>query len=108
MGLIEVLGGHPTPWLASASLSLGALSTLPQMAHESTVEHSRLDSGDAVTALPPWLAQHGDPGQQVGGREQRGRRTWASCHADALRVLCPLSPFCTVSGPPGLEWGGGR
>ncbi|XP_041885500.1 cytosolic purine 5'-nucleotidase-like [Corvus kubaryi] len=35
------------------------------MAHESTVEHSRLDSGDAVPALPPWLAQHGDPGQQV-------------------------------------------
>ncbi|KAM4756220.1 cytosolic purine 5'-nucleotidase-like isoform 5-T5 [Cyanocitta cristata] len=73
MGLIEVLGRHPTPWLAGASLSLGALSTPslgalstpPQMAHESTVEHSRLDSGDAVTALPPWLAQHGDPGQQV-------------------------------------------
>ncbi|XP_062366681.1 cytosolic purine 5'-nucleotidase-like isoform X9 [Cinclus cinclus] len=35
------------------------------MAHESTVEHSRPDSGDTVTALPPWLAQHGDPGQQI-------------------------------------------
>lgn len=81
MRLIEVLGGHPTPWLAGASLSLGALSTPPlQMAHESTVEHSRQDSGDTVTALPPWLAQHGDPGQQVGGKEQMGRRTQASCH----------------------------
>uniref|UniRef100_A0A8D2QEM2 Uncharacterized protein n=1 Tax=Zonotrichia albicollis TaxID=44394 RepID=A0A8D2QEM2_ZONAL len=38
------------------------------MAHESTVEHSHRDSGDAGTALPPWLAQHGDPHQQVGGR----------------------------------------
>lgn len=25
-----------------------------------------------------------------------------------LGVLCPLTPFCTVSGPPGLKWGGGR
>ncbi|XP_053822634.1 cytosolic purine 5'-nucleotidase-like isoform X6 [Vidua chalybeata] len=40
------------------------------MAHESTVEHSCRDSGDAVTALPPWLAQHGDPGQQVGDRNR--------------------------------------
>uniref|UniRef100_A0A8C9NTL8 5'-nucleotidase domain containing 4 n=1 Tax=Serinus canaria TaxID=9135 RepID=A0A8C9NTL8_SERCA len=35
------------------------------MAHESTVEHSHRDSGDASTALPPWLAQHGDPHPQV-------------------------------------------
>ncbi|XP_041334064.1 cytosolic purine 5'-nucleotidase-like isoform X2 [Pyrgilauda ruficollis] len=33
------------------------------MAHESTVEHSRRDSGDVATALPPWLAQRGDPHQ---------------------------------------------
>lgn len=70
MGLIEVLGGHPNHWLAGASLSLGALSTPLQMAHESTVEHSHRDSGDVVTALPPWLAQRGDPGQQVGDRNR--------------------------------------
>ncbi|XP_009878517.1 PREDICTED: cytosolic purine 5'-nucleotidase-like [Charadrius vociferus] len=35
------------------------------MAHESTVEHGRLDAGEAGTALAPWLAQHGHPGQQV-------------------------------------------
>ncbi|XP_017692846.1 PREDICTED: 5'-nucleotidase domain-containing protein 4 isoform X2 [Lepidothrix coronata] len=35
------------------------------MAHESTVEHTRLDSGEVGTALPPWLAQHSHPGQQV-------------------------------------------
>uniref|UniRef100_A0A8B9MDM4 5'-nucleotidase domain containing 4 n=1 Tax=Accipiter nisus TaxID=211598 RepID=A0A8B9MDM4_9AVES len=37
------------------------------MAHESTVEHGRLDAGEAGTALAPWLAQHGHPSQQVAG-----------------------------------------
>ncbi|KAM6232316.1 cytosolic purine 5'-nucleotidase-like isoform 2-T2 [Spheniscus humboldti] len=40
------------------------------MAHESTVEHSRLDMGEAGTALAPWLAQHSLPGQQVAGAAQ--------------------------------------
>ncbi|NXT93939.1 5NTC nucleotidase, partial [Anhinga rufa] len=38
------------------------------MAHESTVEHSRLDTGEAGTALAPW---HSHPGLQVGGRGQQ-------------------------------------
>ncbi|XP_075030704.1 cytosolic purine 5'-nucleotidase-like isoform X6 [Calonectris borealis] len=40
------------------------------MAHESTVEHGRLDTGEAGTALAPWLAWHGHPGQQVAGVPQ--------------------------------------
>ncbi|KAM6342341.1 sodium-dependent phosphate transporter 1 isoform 3-T3 [Podargus strigoides] len=40
------------------------------MAHESTVEHGRLDVGEAGTALAPWLAQHSHPGQQVAGGPQ--------------------------------------
>ncbi|PKU33949.1 5 -nucleotidase domain-containing protein 4 isoform x1 [Limosa lapponica baueri] len=37
------------------------------MAHESTVEHGRLDAGEVGTALAPWLAQHGPPSHQVTG-----------------------------------------
>lgn len=37
------------------------------MAHESTVEHSRLDVGETGTGLAAWLAQSGQSGQQVGG-----------------------------------------
>ncbi|XP_029890479.1 cytosolic purine 5'-nucleotidase-like isoform X7 [Aquila chrysaetos chrysaetos] len=64
------------------------------MAHESTVEHGRLDAGEAGTALAPWLAQHGHPGQQVGGRGPRSRRAEESQHQqpNASGVLCPLSP----------------
>ncbi|XP_009474622.1 PREDICTED: cytosolic purine 5'-nucleotidase-like [Nipponia nippon] len=40
------------------------------MAHESTVEHGRLDMGEAGPALVPWLAQHGHPDQQVPGVPQ--------------------------------------
>ncbi|KAM4644930.1 cytosolic purine 5'-nucleotidase-like isoform 4-T4 [Amazona ochrocephala] len=35
------------------------------MAHESTVEHSRGDAGEAGAALAPWLAWHGHPSPQV-------------------------------------------
>lgn len=55
-------------------------------------------------ALAPWLAQHGHPGQQVGGPGQRGRRAWESqhWHPDAGGVPCPLSPPppSQVSGVP--------
>ncbi|XP_074419746.1 cytosolic purine 5'-nucleotidase-like isoform X2 [Larus michahellis] len=37
------------------------------MAHESTVEHGRLDTGEAGMALAPWLTWHSHPGQQVTG-----------------------------------------
>ncbi|XP_051496771.1 cytosolic purine 5'-nucleotidase-like isoform X2 [Apus apus] len=40
------------------------------MAHESTVEHGRLDTGEAGTVLPPWLDQHSHPNQQVAGGSQ--------------------------------------
>ncbi|KAM6113214.1 LOW QUALITY PROTEIN: cytosolic purine 5'-nucleotidase-like [Phoenicopterus ruber ruber] len=40
------------------------------MAHESTVEHGRLDAGEAGSALAPWLAQQGHPGPQVAGVPQ--------------------------------------
>ncbi|NXJ38194.1 5NTC nucleotidase, partial [Ciconia maguari] len=66
------------------------------MAHESTVEHSRPDTGEAGTALAPWLARHGHPGQQVGGRGQSGHwpraRESRRQHPNAAGVLCPLSP----------------
>ncbi|XP_064897260.1 cytosolic purine 5'-nucleotidase-like isoform X2 [Columba livia] len=42
------------------------------MAHELTVEHSRLDAGEGGTALAPWLAQCGHPGQQVAGEDSNG------------------------------------
>lgn len=63
---MEALGGHPR---VPSPLCHGLVP--PQMAHELTVEHSRLDAGEGGTALAPWLAQHGNPGQQVGGRGQR-------------------------------------
>ncbi|XP_010167918.2 LOW QUALITY PROTEIN: cytosolic purine 5'-nucleotidase-like, partial [Antrostomus carolinensis] len=34
------------------------------MAHESTVEHSRLDMGEAGMAVAPWMPWHGHPDQQ--------------------------------------------
>ncbi|XP_068277425.1 cytosolic purine 5'-nucleotidase-like isoform X2 [Nyctibius grandis] len=40
------------------------------MAHESTVEHGRLDTGEMGMALAPWLARCGHPGQQVPGVPQ--------------------------------------
>lgn len=109
-GLMGVVGGHPAPWLLCARPSPHTFSP-PQMAHESTVEHGRLDTGEAGTALAPWLAQQGHPGQQVGGRGQRGRSTWWPRESQrhqggaggALWLLSPPTSVSGLWGPPGLQ-----
>ncbi|KAM6331244.1 5'-nucleotidase domain-containing protein 4 isoform 3-T4 [Alca torda] len=79
------------------------------MAHESTVEHGRLDAGEAGMALAPWLAPHSHPGQQVGGRGQRGMGVPAATHPWRWGpVPTELPPSISGHwGPPRLQRGGG-
>lgn len=103
------MGTQPLSWSVPGP-SLQAFS-LPQMAHESTVEHGRLDAGEAGTALAPWLAQHGHPGQQVGGRglrSQKGRvpAPATQCQWGPVPTEPPTS-FSGCCGTPGLQRGGG-
>lgn len=104
------MGTQPLSWSVLGP-SLQAFS-LPQMAHESTVEHGRLDTGEAGTALAPWLAQHGHPGQQVGGRGLRSRRAEESQHQQPQCQWGPVpteppTSFSGCWGMPGLQRGGG-
>lgn len=52
---------------------LGRAFSPLQMAHESTVEHGRLNAGEVGMAPGPWLSQRGHPGQQVGDRGQQNQ-----------------------------------
>lgn len=109
MGLMRTFGGHPAPRLASAGPSPQAFSLL-QMAHESTVEHGRLDTGEAGMALAPWLTRHSHPGQQVGGRGQRGMGVPAAappCRWGPVPTEPPPASIAGHWGPPRLQWGGG-